>query len=172
ARTSRSNGKASRLPERSMTCWCANPRRPRLPMWLRGRHCPHRVPARRHPRKSTRLPERISEMGFAPARRAIHHPPEPQPVATANRWRLLRSVRLAGGSRFRSLNKRPRHGVRPRGEMMTFRVLAVLTILAATAAADDKPVTNRRKIETPKPTKVQAVTIPPDAVQIDPNNYR
>jgi hypothetical protein len=56
--------------------------------------------------------------------------------------------------------------------MMTFRVLAVLTILAATAAADDKPVTNRRKIETPKPTKVQAVTIPPDAVQIDPNNYR
>ncbi len=55
---------------------------------------------------------------------------------------------------------------------MTFRVLAVLTILAATAVADDKPVTNRRKIETPKPTKVQAVTIPKDAVEVDPNTYR
>ncbi len=56
---------------------------------------------------------------------------------------------------------------------MTLRVLAVLTILAATAAADDKPVgTNRRKIETPKPTKVQAVTIPKDAVQVEPNTYR
>lgn len=56
---------------------------------------------------------------------------------------------------------------------MTLRVLAVLTILAATAAAADKPVaTNRRKIETPPPTKVQAITIPKDAVQIDSNTYR
>jgi hypothetical protein len=57
---------------------------------------------------------------------------------------------------------------------MTLRVLAVLTILAATAAADDKPVntTNGRKIETPPPTKVKAVTIPKDAVQIDSNTYR
>jgi len=55
---------------------------------------------------------------------------------------------------------------------MTLRVLAILTILAAAAAAENKPVTNRRKIETPKPTKVQAITIPKDAVQIDPNTYR
>lgn len=54
---------------------------------------------------------------------------------------------------------------------MTLRVLAVLTILAATAAADDMRATNRRKIETPKPTKVQAITIPKDAVQINPNTY-
>jgi glucose/arabinose dehydrogenase len=57
--------------------------------------------------------------------------------------------------------------------MMTLRVLAVLTILGATAAAQDQPATtNRRKIETPKPTKAQAITIPKDAVQIDPNTYR
>jgi hypothetical protein len=58
--------------------------------------------------------------------------------------------------------------------MMTLRVLAVLTILTATAAADDKSVntTNRRKIETPPPTKVKAVTIPKDAVQVDSNTYR
>jgi hypothetical protein len=55
---------------------------------------------------------------------------------------------------------------------MTLRVLAVLTILAATAVADDTPAANRRKIDTSKPTKVKAVTIPPDAVQIDSNNYR
>ena len=54
---------------------------------------------------------------------------------------------------------------------MTLRVLAVLTILAASAAADDQPA-NRKKVEAPKPTKVQAVTIPKDAVQIDPNTYR
>jgi len=55
---------------------------------------------------------------------------------------------------------------------MTLRTLAVLTILAATAAADDKPAANKKKIDTSKPTKVQAVTIPPDAVQVDPNTYR
>jgi len=56
---------------------------------------------------------------------------------------------------------------------MTLKVLAVLTILAATAPADDKPATTHvRKIETPPPTKVKAVTIPKDAVQIDPNTYR
>lgn len=56
--------------------------------------------------------------------------------------------------------------------MMTLRVLAVVAILAATAAGQDQPVAgNRRKVEVNKPTKVQAITIPKDAVQVDPNTY-
>ena len=60
---------------------------------------------------------------------------------------------------------------------MTLRVLAVLTILAATAVAENKPATNKiaatskKKPEFNKPTKVQAVTIPKDAVQVDANTY-
>jgi len=60
----------------------------------------------------------------------------------------------------------------PEEKMMTLKVLAVLTILTAAAAADDKPAATNRKIETHKPTKVQAITIPKGAVQIDSNTYR
>lgn len=55
---------------------------------------------------------------------------------------------------------------------MTLRVFAVLTILAATVSAADQVPTNRRKVEMSTPTKVKAITIPKDAVQIDPNTYR
>jgi hypothetical protein len=55
---------------------------------------------------------------------------------------------------------------------MTLRVFAVLTILATTAAAADKPVNNKKKAEKSTAVKVQPVTIPSDAVQIDPNTYR
>jgi hypothetical protein len=55
---------------------------------------------------------------------------------------------------------------------MTIRVLAVLVILVATAAAADRSATNKKKPEKATPAKVQPVTIPPDAVQIDPNTYR
>ena len=55
---------------------------------------------------------------------------------------------------------------------MTIRFLAVLVILVATAAAADKPASNKKKTVKATPAKVQPVTIPPDAVQIDPNTYR
>jgi hypothetical protein len=70
------------------------------------------------------------------------------------------------------MNKGPPHCARPKGETMTIRVLAVLVILVATAAAADKPATNKKKVQKATPAKVQPVTIPPDAVQVDPNTYR
>jgi hypothetical protein len=55
---------------------------------------------------------------------------------------------------------------------MTFRIFAVLMIVVATAAAADKTASNKKKTAKATTVKVQPVTIPPDAVQIDPNTYR
>ena len=55
---------------------------------------------------------------------------------------------------------------------MTLRVLAVLMILVATTTAADKAASNKKKAQRATPAKVQPVTIPPDAVQVDPNTYR
>ena len=55
---------------------------------------------------------------------------------------------------------------------MTFRILAVLMIVVATAAAADQTASNKKKTAKSTTVKVQPVTIPPDAVQIDPNTYR
>ena len=55
---------------------------------------------------------------------------------------------------------------------MTIKFLAVLVIVVAAAAAADKPAGNKKKTVQATPAKVQPVTIPPDAVQVDPNTYR
>jgi hypothetical protein len=55
--------------------------------------------------------------------------------------------------------------------MMTFRIFGVLMIVVATAAAD-QTASNKKKTAKSTTVKVQPVTIPPDAVQIDANTYR
>ncbi|MBZ5595968.1 MAG: hypothetical protein LAP39_27310 [Acidobacteriia bacterium] len=56
---------------------------------------------------------------------------------------------------------------------MTLRIFAVLMMGGAMLAAADQPAKNKKvtPIKISTPTKVQAVTIPADAVQIDPNTY-
>ena len=55
---------------------------------------------------------------------------------------------------------------------MTFRIFAFLMISVAIAAAADQTAGNKKKTAKATTVKVQPVTIPPDAVQIDPNTYR
>jgi len=54
---------------------------------------------------------------------------------------------------------------------MTLRIFAVLIMGVAMLAAADQTEYKKQPIKTPKPTKVQPVTIPADAVRIDPNTY-
>jgi len=55
---------------------------------------------------------------------------------------------------------------------MTLRIFAVLMFGATMLfAADQTEYKKQQPIKTPKPTKVQPVTIPADAVRIDPYTY-
>jgi hypothetical protein len=52
---------------------------------------------------------------------------------------------------------------------MKFKTCALLVVCVAAAVADDKPAAKKAK---PAPAKVQEVTIPADAVEVEPYTYR